>query len=202
MVPKRVGYPLTNAQILQLLDNLPEGEPHERWRFAIQLRAVFGLRPEELRWLRVKDGAKESELWSIYRKSVGGKKGAKADPRRLHPLFLRDADGSARDWNLQARLRADGQLPQLNREGDGAQALNIYLRRHEVWNSIRAVFEHQGEQLTTYSFRHRYAKGMHSANVRIANISEAMGDTNEVLLESYTWFKPKAMEDIIAAVNV
>ena len=48
-MPKRVGYPLTNAQILQLLDNLPEGEPHERWRFAIQLRAVFGLRPEELR---------------------------------------------------------------------------------------------------------------------------------------------------------
>ena len=99
-------------------------------------------------------------------------------------------------------MRVDGQLPPLNREGDGARALNIYLRRHEVWNSIRAVFEHQGEQLTTYSFRHRYAKGMHSANVRIANISEAMGDTNEVLLESYTWFKPKAMEDIIAAVNV
>ena len=43
---------------------------------------------------------------------------------------------------------------------------------------------------------------MHSANVRIANISEAMGDTNEVHHESYTWFKPKAMEDIIAAVNV
>ena len=58
-MPKRVGYPLTNTQILQLLDNLPEGEPHERWRFAIQLRAVFGLRPEELRWLREKDRAKE-----------------------------------------------------------------------------------------------------------------------------------------------
>ena len=125
---------------------------------------------------------------------MGGKKGAKADPRRLHPLFLRDADGSARDWNLQARLRVDGQLPPLNREGDGAQALNIYLRRHEVWNSIRAVFEHQGEQLTTYSFRHRYAKGMDSANVRIANISEAMGDTNEVHLESYTWFKQKQLK--------
>ena len=54
--PKRVGYPLTDAQILQLLDNLPEGERHERWCFAIQLCAVFGLRPEEVRWLRVKDG--------------------------------------------------------------------------------------------------------------------------------------------------
>ena len=53
--PKRVGYPPSDAQILQLLDNLPKGERHERWRFAIQLYAVFGLRPEEMRWLRVKD---------------------------------------------------------------------------------------------------------------------------------------------------
>ena len=200
--PKRVGYPLTDAQILQLLDNLPEGERHERWRFAIQLCAVFGLRPEELRWLRVKDGANGSELWSIYRKSMGGKKGAKTEPRRLHPLFLRDADGSAIDWNLQARLQVGEQLPPLNREGDGAQALNIYLRRREVWNSIRAEVEHQGEQLTTYSFRHRYAKGMHSANVPIVNISEAMGHTIEVHLGSYARFKPNATADIIAAVNV
>ena len=200
--PKRVGYPLTDAQILQLLDNLPEGERHERWRFAIQLCAVFGLRPEELRWLRVKDGANGSELWSIYRKSMGGKKGAKTEPRRLHPLFLRDADGSAIDWNLQARLQVGEKLPPLNREGDGAQALNIYLRRREVWNSIRAEVEHQGEQLTTYSFRHRYAKGMHAANVPIANISEAMGHTIEVHLGSYARFKPNATAGIIAAVSV
>ena len=34
---KRIGYPLSDAQILQILDNLPEGETHDRWRFAIQL---------------------------------------------------------------------------------------------------------------------------------------------------------------------
>ena len=33
--PKRIGYPLSDAQILQLLDNLPAGEVHDRWRFAI-----------------------------------------------------------------------------------------------------------------------------------------------------------------------
>ena len=117
---------------------------------------------EEVRWLRVKDGANGSELWSIYRKSMGGKKGAKTEPRRLHPLFLRDADGSAIDWNLQARLQVGEPLLPLNREGDGAQALNTYLRRRNVWNSIRAEVEHLGEQLTTYSFRHRYAKGTHN----------------------------------------
>ena len=199
--PKRIGYPLSDAQILQLLDNLPAGEVHDRWRFAIQLCAVYGLRPEELRHLRIKDGASGAELWTIYQKSMGGTKGAKTEPRRLHPLLLRDADGSAIDWKLQARLQVGEKLPPLNREGDGGQALNQYLRRRKVWMTLRDEAEHQGEQLTPYSFRHRYAKGMHAANVPIANICEAMGHTIEVHLKSYARFKPNATADIVAAVN-
>ena len=200
--PKRVGYPLSDAQILQLLDNLPEGDPHNQWRFAIQLCAVYGLRPEELRHLRIKSGANGSELWTIYRKSMGGTKGAKTEPRRLHPLLLRDADGTAIDWNLQARLEVGEKLPPLNREGDGGQALNQYLRRREIWMALREDAEHNGEQLTPYSFRHRYAKGMHAANLPLANIAEAMGHTIEVHLKSYARFKPNATAELIAAVNV
>ena len=200
--PKRIGYPLSDAQILQLLDNLPEGDVHDRWRFAIQLCAVYGLRPEELRHLRIKDGADGAELWTIYQKSMGGTKGAKTEPRRLHPLLLRDADCSAVDWKLQARLQVGEKLPPLNREGDGGQALNQYLRRRKVWMALRDEAEHQGEQLTPYSFRHRYAKGMHAANIPIANISEAMGHTIEVHLKSYARFKPNATADLVAAVNV
>ena len=200
--PKRIGYPLSDAQILQLLDNLPAGEVHDRWRFAIQLCAVYGLRPEELRHLRIKDGASGAELWTIYQKSMGGTKGAKTEPRRLHPLLLRDADGSTIDWKLQGRLQVGEKLPPLNREGDGGQALNQYLRRRKVWMTLRDEAEHQGEQLTPYSLRHRYAKGMHAANVPIANICEAMGYTIEVHLKSYARFKPNATADIIAAVNV
>ena len=200
--PKRVGYPLTDAQILQLLDYLPEGEAHDRWRFAIQLCAVYGLRPEELRHLRIKDGANSAELWTIYQKSMGGTKGAKTEPRRLHPLLVRDADGSAIDWNLQARLQVGEALPPLNRDGDGGQAINQYLRRRKVWMSLRDEAEHLGEQRTPCSFRHRYAKGMHAANIPIANISEAMGHTIEVHLKSYARFKPNATADLVAAVNV
>ena len=54
-------------------------------------------------------------------------------------------------------------LPPLNREGDGGQALNQYLRRRKVWMALRDEAEHQGEQLTPYSFRHRYAKQSHAA---------------------------------------
>ena len=199
--PKRIGYPLGDAQILQLLDNLPAGEVHDRWRFAIQLCAVYGLRPEELRHLRIKDGASGAELWTIYQKSMGGTKGAKTEPRRLHPLLLRDADGSAIDWKLQARFQVGEKLPPLNREGDGGQALNQYLRRRKVWMTLRDEADHQAEKLTPYSFRHRYAKGMHAANVPIANICEAMGHTIEVHLKSYARFKPNATADIVAAVN-
>jgi len=82
--PRRIGYPLSDAQILQLLDNLPEGEAHDRWWFAIQLCAVCSLGPEELRHLRIKDGASGAELWTIYEKSMGGTKGLKTEPRMLH----------------------------------------------------------------------------------------------------------------------
>ena len=58
------------------------------------------------------------------------------------------------------------------------------------------------EQLTPYSFRHRYAKGMHAANIPIANISEAMGHTIEVHLKSYARSKPNATADLVAAVNI
>ena len=199
--PKRIGYPLSDAQILQLLDNLPEGEAHDRWRFAIQLCAVYGLRPEELRHLRIKDGASGAELWTIYQKSMGGTKGAKTEPRRLHPLLLRDADGSPIDWKLQARLQVGEALPPLNRDGDGGQALNQYLRRRKVWMALRDEAEHQGEQLTPYSFRHRYAKQAHAARLAVAEISEAMGHTIEVHLKSYARFKPDATAANFAAVN-
>ncbi|ABB35455.1 site-specific integrase [Synechococcus sp. CC9605] len=200
--PKRIGYPLSDAQILQLLDNLPKGEVHDRWRFAIQLCAVYGLRPEELRHLRIKDGASGAELWTIYQKSMGGTKGAKTEPRRLHPLLLRDADGSAIDWKLQARLQVGEQLPPLNREGDGGQALNQYLRRRTMWMALKTEAEHQGEQLTPYSFRHRYAKQAHAARLAVAEISEAMGHTIEVHLKSYARFKPDATAANFAAANV
>ena len=133
---------------------------------------------------------------------MGGTKGAKTEPRRLHPLLLRDADGTAIDWNLQARLEVGEKLPPLNREGDGGQALNQYLRRREMWMALRVEAQHNGEQLTPYSFRHRYAKGMHAANLPLANIAEAMGHTIEVHLKSYARFKPNATAELIAAVNV
>ena len=155
-----------------------------------------------MRYLRINDWANGTELWTIYQKSIGGTKGAKTEPRRLHPLRVRDFDGSPVNWNLQARLQVGEQLPPLNSEGNGSEALSRYLRRRQVWLTMREDAKSLGERLTPYSFRHRYAKGMHAANVPIANISEAMGHTIEVHLKSYARFKPNATADLVAAVNV
>ena len=132
---------------------------------------------------------------------MGGTKGAKTEPRRLHPLLVRDADGSAIEWNLQARLQVGEALPPLNRDGDGSQALNQYLRRRKIWMQLREDAEHLGEHLTPYSFRHRYAKAMHAAGLPLPNIAEAMGHSIEVHLKSYARFKPDATAELLAAVN-
>ena len=94
------------------------------------------------------------------------------------------------------------QLPPLNRDGDGGQALNQYLRRRDVWMALRDDAKQQGEQLTPYSSHHLFAKGMHAANIPIANISEAMGHTIEVHLKSHARFKPNVTADLVVAVNV
>ena len=54
--PECIGYPLSDAQILQLLANLSQGEAYDRLRFAIQPCAVYKLRPEELRHLPSRTG--------------------------------------------------------------------------------------------------------------------------------------------------
>lgn len=128
--PKRIGYPLSEAQILQILDQVPKSEKGNRWRFAIQLCAVKGLRPEELRYLRIKDGVNGAELWTIYQKSMGGTKGAKKQPRRLYPVLVLDADGSAINWNLQSRLQVGEKLPPLNSEGNGSEAMVHIIEVH------------------------------------------------------------------------
>ena len=102
---------------------------------------------------------------------MGGTKGAKTQPRRLDPLLVRDADGSAINWNLQSRLQVGEKLPPLNSAGNGSEALSRYLRRRTIWLSMREDAKSKGEQLTPYSFRHRYAKGMHAANVPTTTIA-------------------------------
>ncbi len=192
--PKRIDFALSDSQILRLLDDIKD----ERYKFAIQLCAVYGLRPEELRHLRIKDGAEGKELWTIYQKSMGGTKGDKIKPRRLHPLLVEDMDRKTIDWKLQQRLEIGESLPPLGAEGKGGEALKTCLRRKNVWNVLCKEAEMIEGVLVPYTFRHRYAKASHAAGIPLTNISVAMGQTTEVHHQSYARFIPDGTADLYA----
>ena len=204
---KAIGYAISDEQILGLLNSIPEGrhtaeiETYNSWRFAIQLCSVYGLRPEELRHLSIKEGPQGKELWTIYQKSKGGKKGEKTEPRQLHPLLIKDPDGKSIDWNLQNRIEIGEKLPPLGQLGHGGEALGTFLKRRNYWQSLRSLATATGEVLKPYAFRHRYAKESHAAGFPMANICKAMGHTIEVHLGNYARFTPDGTTDLYAKRN-
>jgi len=196
---KRIGYPLTDAQILRLLRGLPDDEAGTRWRFAIQLLATYGLRPEELRHLVVKEGCAGPELWCTYRKSTGGHE--KTQPRRLHSLLVRDLDSTPQEWNLLGRVKIGEHVPPLGKPGKGGEALGTYLKRREIWHQLKAEAESAGEELTPYAFRHRYAKQSHAVRLPVATIAIAMGHTIDTHLKAYARFQPDSVAEAYDAAN-
>ncbi len=187
---KRVGYALTDSQILQLIAS----EKDPRWQFNYQLLAVYGLRPEELRFLVIKDGVRGKELWTTYEKSMGGTKGQKTEPRKLAPLLLKDGKGYI-NWNLQERLEKGEQTASVGKLGKGSDALRTKLIRNPTWNKFKKEADKQKEVLVPYAFRHRYAKEAHARsvemNLTIKDIAFVMGHTVEVHQQNYARFMPE-----------
>ena len=188
---KRIGYPMTDAQILRLIDSFPTDETGNKWRFACQLMAVYGLRPEDLRHLHTRNGGKE--LWSSYQKSMGGKKGQKTQPRQLFPLWVHDVD-EVQQWKLLQRVHIKEPLPSLGQEGKAGEACGTYLRRKAVWTTIRKEAELEKQQLTPYSFRHRYAYYGHNrpkadgSHRPPKQVADALGHSLDTHLLSYARF--------------
>ena len=195
--PKKVGYAFSDQQIISLI----EGEKDEQWKFAYQLMAVYGLRPEELRHLRIMEGTAGKELWSIYRKSKGGNKGERTEPRRLNPLFVKDIDGKPINWKLQQRLEIGEKLPPLGQEGAAGMAILTHIKRRSIYKQIKDEALLIGQHAVPYSFRHRYSKESHANGIPIANIAASMGHSVEVHLDNYSRFAPDGTVDIYAKAN-
>lgn len=195
--PKKIGYAFSDQQILALI----EDETNPQWQFAYQLLAVYGLRPEELRHLRIIDGVNGKELHSIYQKSMGGLRGDKTKPRKLQPLFVKDADRNPIDWKLQERLEIGEELPPLGSDGQGGLALLTHIKRRKLYQQIKEEASKIGQEAVPYSFRHRYAKESHASGFPIANIAQAMGHTPEVHLQNYSRFAPDKTTDLYAQAN-
>ena len=65
------------------------------------------------------------------------------------------------DWKLESRLKIKEELPPIGMPGKGG-VLRTYLRRKPVWQSLVIEAKEHGEELTPYTFRHRYAKASHA----------------------------------------
>ena len=194
---KKIGYALSDLQILSLI----EDEPDEKWKYVYQLLATFGLRPAELEYLVVKDDGQGEEVWSMYEKSMGGKKGERTEPRELCPLPLIGADGKAVDFKLLERIKLGEDLPYLGRGGEVAMTMNTRFRRWYLWQRYRKEAEKIKQVCVPYSFRHRYAKASHSKGFPIPNIAESMGHTPEVHMQNYARFKPSGTKEMYKKAN-
>ena len=192
---KRVGFAMSDLQIISLIDS----EKDEKWRFALQLLGTYGLRPVELKHLKIKDGVEGKELWSMYQKSKGGRKGEKTEPRKLEPLYLVNAEGKAMDYNLQSRIELGEELPPLGEYA--SMSLRTRLRRNKLWNLNRIETQDIGEVLVPYSFRHRYSKASHAEGFPLANICKAMGHSLEVHLQNYSRFIPDGTSEMYDKAN-
>ncbi|WP_245151618.1 integrase [Prochlorococcus marinus] len=190
---KRIGYPLSDSQILRLVDSVK----NPRWKFALQLMATYGLRPNDLKHLHTRNNG--NELWSDYRKSQGGKKGLTTQPRQLFPLFVEDIDGSKNNWNLMKKIHIKEELPTINDKGGAGQAVGRFLRDNKVWQQLKKEAEDERQQLTPYSFRHRYAYVGHNRQKDDGTyrapkqIADAMGHSLDVHLSSYSRFMTKEL---------
>ncbi|WP_232197265.1 integrase [Synechococcus sp. CB0205] len=193
---KRIGYPLTDAQVLRLIEAMPDSKAGDRWRFALQLMAVYGLRPEDLRYLVTRNGG--TELWSTYCKSKGGKKGARTAERRLYPLLVNDVDGPV-DWSLLQRVHLGEELPPLGQPGKAGEAIRTFLKRQPTWQSIAAEAAAEGQELVPYSFRHRYSATGHGRGLQPKQMADAMGHSLEVHMGNYARFMTR---DLASAFDV
>ena len=88
-----MGYPLTDSQIGRLVDNCPNNPFAQKWKFAVWLCAVYGLRPEELNHLVIRYGDDKPKLWCTHHKA-----NSRFKERQLLPLMVLDIDGKPFDW--------------------------------------------------------------------------------------------------------
>lgn len=181
------GDPLSDLEVLALVDALPQDAPGRRWADAVRLLAELGLRPVELVHLAVKQepGSGEWIWWCSYRKRGGGGMTA---PRRVHPLPLTDWDGRRVQWNLMERWRAGLlELPPLPPPSPVADAVGTYLKRQKGWQALVEGLQARGERAVPYSFRHGYSLRAHQLGIDAGSVALSMGHSLEVHLRSYPW---------------
>jgi integrase len=181
---RAVTTPIAVPDILVMVQGIPD----PRGRFAFQLLCAFGLRPEELQHLQLRQG----RLWCTYEKVASR---GKTKPR---PLRLLPCDQWATDWQLLETFDPS-KLPPM-RAGFGSDSFSRYLLRREHWQHLRQQYETQGEKLVLYSCRHGYAHRAHViCDLPPKVVAAAMGHSVQTHLAAYSrWCGDDVVDDAFA----
>ncbi len=75
------------------------------------------------------------------------------------------------------------------------------MRRKSVWKQLQQEAESEGQQLTPYSFRHRYSAECHARGLQPKQIADSMGHDLETHMNSYARFMSKDLESAFDAAN-
>ncbi|CAK6691653.1 hypothetical protein BBFGKLBO_01076 [Synechococcus sp. CBW1107] len=181
---KSITTPLEVEHILALVRAIPDA----RWRFAFQLMAAYGLRPEELQHLQIRQG----RLWCMYEKVASR---GKTRPRVLRTLPCDDwADG----WRLEERFPTQVFPPM--QPGLGGGYVGHYLMNRPLWKELRREYEAKGEKLVPYSSRHGYAHRAHViCDLPPKVVAAAMGHSVQTHLAAYSrWCGEEVVDDAFA----
>ena len=175
--------------VVQVYDEFQQGiEPDTRWRYAFQLMAAYGLRPEELQHLQIRQG----RLWCMDEKVASR---GKTRPRVLRTLPCDDwVDG----WRLEERFPAQ-ELPPMQ-TGLGGGYVGHYLMNRPLWKELRREYEAKGEKLVPYSCRHGYAHRAHViCDLPPKVVAAAMGHSVQTHLSAYSrWCGDEVVDDAFA----
>lgn len=189
---KQPATPLLDEQFLSLYNAIQE----PRWRLAIGLLGVFGLRPAELGCCRAEEGVLRVE--GVKRNSAG------CHPARLvHGLDPAGADGMADALLREFRSIGQSALPHSVVAAIWSTRVQQHLVRHVPrWTEILADAKQSGQgHLTVYGMRHGFAfRGSQLYGLSPRVLAALMGHTTPVHLRHYGQWAGE--QEIAAAVRI
>ncbi len=191
------GDPITDQQIINLINSFPDTDNANKWADAVRLMSELGLRPIELNFLSVKTDRKTGKpyWWCSYQKRSGG---GTTKPRQVHPLPLVDDQGEVQQWNLMKRWQAKMiPLPSCEKQN----ALKDFLRKQPYWNSLKEELKANDENLKPYSLRHSYSLRGHQRNIDGGSMASSMGHSYECHCREYSWASKEGTESAFEKAN-
>lgn len=176
--PRQSGQALalSDEQFLRLFDSISNA----RWKLAVGLLGVFGLRGVELLYAR----AHQNHLHISY-----GKRTAKGSTEARDIPILDPAGRPGLGKQLLMTLSSGiTELPPLGSTDKAASgAIDTFLRRNDVWMEFKADAKAMGERVSVYSLRHCFADrcAMASPAIPPKAAAVAMGHSLQVHLQTY-----------------